>query len=106
MDRIRKKGEDFCKRVFENVKNFQAAIFDSLVYLYDPNFKGILESVERDIDDTLCDRMLQGQVYFILLVFSRIRNIDRDKELRFKIQALQEASLKHFGVNEYLLLND
>lgn len=38
MNRIRKKGEDFIKRVFENVKNFQAAIFDSLVYFYDPNF--------------------------------------------------------------------
>jgi hypothetical protein len=41
-----------------------------------------------------------------LLVFSRIRNVDRDKELRFKIAALQEASLKDFGVNPYLLLNE
>jgi hypothetical protein len=41
-----------------------------------------------------------------LLVFSRIRNIDRDKELRFKIQALQEAKLRDFGVSPYLLLND
>lgn len=31
MDRIRKKGEDFCQRVFANVKSFQNAIFDSLV---------------------------------------------------------------------------
>ena len=47
MDRIRKKGDDFCKRVFENVKSFQIAIFDSLVCLYDPNFKGILETIEH-----------------------------------------------------------
>jgi len=50
--------------------------------------------------------IVTGQVYFILLVFSRILNIDRDKELRFKIQALQEAKLKDFGVSPYLLLNE
>jgi hypothetical protein len=50
--------------------------------------------------------IVTGQVYFILLVFSRILNLDRDKELRFKIQALQEAKLKDFGVSPYLLLNE
>jgi hypothetical protein len=60
MDRIRKKGEDFCKKIFENVKSFQIAMFDSLVCLYDPNYKGILESIEHEIDDTLCDRIIQG----------------------------------------------
>lgn len=41
-----------------------------------------------------------------MLVFSRIKNIETDKELRFKCEALHLASLKHLGVNQYLLLND
>jgi len=105
MDRIRKKGEDFSARVFESVKHFQAAVFDSLIYLYDPTFKGVLESIEREIDDTLADKIITEQVYFVLLVLSRIRNIEKDKELRFKIKALQEASVKDFGVSDYLLLD-
>ena len=85
MERIKSKGEDFCLNVFENVKIFQQAILNSLIYLYDPNFKGVLESVERELDHTLCEKMMHGQVYFILLVFSRIKNFEKDKELRFKI---------------------
>ena len=106
MDRIKSKGDDFCTRIFENVKSFQAAIFETIIWFYDPNFAGILENIEREIDRTLCEKIVKGQVYFIMLVFSRIKNIERDKELRFKVQALQEASLKHLGVNQYLLLND
>ena len=99
MDRIKKKGENFCARVFESVKYFHAAVFDSLIYMYDPTFKGILESVEREIDDTLADKIITDEVYFVLLVLSRIRNIEKDKELRFKIKALQQASVKDFGVS-------
>jgi hypothetical protein len=56
--------------------------------MYDPTFKGLLENVEREIDDTVCDKIVTDQVYFTLLVFSRIRNIEKDRELRFKIGAL------------------
>jgi len=41
-----------------------------------------------------------------LLVFSRIKFYDNDRELRFKIKALQKTDPKHFGVNQYLILND
>ena len=85
MDRIKQKGEDFCANVFDNVKIFQAAVLNSLIFLYDPNSLNILENIERELDNSLCEKIIQGQVYFILLVFSRIKNIDKDKELRFKI---------------------
>lgn len=55
MERIQKQGANFIQRTFDNVKSFQNCIFDALVFLYDPNFKGVLESVEREIDDLLCD---------------------------------------------------
>lgn len=106
MDRIRKQGDNFINRVIESVKTFEAAVFDSLIYLYDPQWRGMLEPIEREIDDTLVDKIITGQVYFVLLVFARIKNIDRDKELRFKSAALQEAKLKDFGVSPYLLLNE
>jgi hypothetical protein len=60
MDRIRKQGDNFIMRVIESVKSFEAAVFDSLIYLYDPQWKGILESVEREIDDTLVDKIVTG----------------------------------------------
>ena len=36
MDRIKLKGDNFITRVIESVKSFQAAVFDGLIYLYDP----------------------------------------------------------------------
>jgi hypothetical protein len=36
MDRIKKQGDNFIMRVIDSVKQFEAAVFDSLIYLYDP----------------------------------------------------------------------
>ena len=49
---------------------------------------------------------MSGEVYFVLIVLSRVTNKDKDKDLRFKSQALQKVSPEDFGVDKYLLLNE
>ena len=49
---------------------------------------------------------MDGDIYFVLIVLSRIHNREKDKDLRFKAQALQNVSPIDFGVDTYLLLNE
>ena len=42
----------------------------------------------------------------MLLVLSRVLNKDKDKDLRFKCQALANVTPQDFGVDRYLLLNE
>ena len=56
--------------------------------MYDPNSDGYLEDIERDLDKLLLQKTIAGEIYFILIVLSRIYNKDKDKDLRFKSQAL------------------
>ena len=39
-------------------------------------------------------------------MLSRVLSKDKDKELRFKAQALANVSPQDFGVDKYLLLNE
>lgn len=99
MDKIKRKGDDFCMHVFENVKKFHGALMETMIWFYDPNYKGVLDNIERELHRTLTDKIIRAQVSHILLVFSRIKYYDNDRELRFKIKALQKTDPKHFGVN-------
>ena len=56
--------------------------------MYDPNSDGYLEDIERDLDKLLLQKTIAGEIYFVLIVLSRIYNKDKDKDLRFKSQAL------------------
>ena len=56
--------------------------------MYDPNSDGYLEDIERDLDKLLLHKTIAGEIYFVLIVLSRIYNKDKDKDLRFKSQAL------------------
>ena len=56
--------------------------------MYDPNSDGYLEDIERDLDKLLLKQTIAGEIYFVLIVLSRIYNKDKDKDLRFKSQAL------------------
>ena len=56
--------------------------------MYDPNSDGYLEDIERDLDKLLLQKTIKGEIYFVLIVLSRIYNKDKDKDLRFKSQAL------------------
>ena len=60
--------------------------------LYDPDIDGYLEEVEKDVDRLVLTRTVAGQVYYVLLVLSRVINKDKDKDLRFKAQALANVS--------------
>ena len=92
MNKIQTKGKDFILQIFRGVNEFLFMLFESLMVMYDPNDEGYLELIERDLDKLLLDRTLQGQTYFILLVFSRVINKDNDKDLRFKAAALENAT--------------
>lgn len=85
-------GPDFSLSVFKSVNDFVTAIFESVLALYDPDIDGFLEDVEKDLDRKVLSRTVQGQVYYILLVLSRVLNKDKDKDLRFKAQALASVS--------------
>ena len=52
--------------------------------MYDPNSDGYLEDIERDLDKLLLQKTIAGEIYFVLIVLSRIYNKDKDKDLRFK----------------------
>ena len=56
--------------------------------MYDPNSDGYLEDIEQDLDKLLLQKTIAGEIYFVLIVLSRIYNKDKDKDLRFKSQAL------------------
>ena len=42
----------------------------------------------------------------MLLVLSRVISKEKDKDLRFKCQALADVTPQDFGVDQYLLLNE
>ena len=88
------------------MNEFVYAIFETLLTLYDPDIEGFLEDVESNLDRLVLTRTVFGQCYYVLLVLSRITNKDKDKDLRFKAQALANVVPQDFGVDEYLLLNE
>ena len=67
-------------------------ILESMIVLYDPDDEGYLEIIERDLDKIIIERTMTKQTYFVLLVFSRFMNKEKDKDLRFKIAALADAT--------------
>ena len=103
---IESKGREFVSSIYKGVNDFLHSLFETLLVMYDPNQDGFLEEIERDIDKILLQRTLGGEVYFVLIVLSRVTNKDKDKDLRFKSQALQKVSPEDFGVDKYLLLNE
>ena len=52
--------------------------------MYDPNQDGFLEDLERELDKVVLSKTVNGEIYFVLIVLSRIHNKDKDKDLRFK----------------------
>ena len=81
---IQQLGSEFTLNVFKGVNEFIHAVFECLLALYDPDIDGFLEECEHDLDRLVLTRTVQGQVYFVLLVLSRVINKDKDKDLRFK----------------------
>ena len=106
VERIASKGKDFVSTIYKNVNEFIHALFETLIVMYDPNQDGFLEDLERDLDKVVLKETMDGDIYFVLIVLSRIHNREKDKDLRFKAQALQNVSPIDFGVDTYLLLNE
>ena len=84
VEKIEAKGKDFVTNIYKGVNDFMHSLFETLIVMYDPNQDGFLEDIERDIDKTLLQKTIGGEVYFVLIVLSRIFNKDKDKDLRFK----------------------
>ena len=99
-------GNEFTLNVFKGVNEMVHAVFETILALYDPHIEGYLEDVERDIDKLALTKIVSGQTYYVLLVLSRVLNKDKDKDLRFKAQALSNVTPQDFGVDRYLLLNE
>lgn len=78
--------------VFKGVNELVHAVFETILALYDPDIDGYLEEMERDLDKLVLSRTVSGQTYYVLLVLSRVINKDKDKDLRFKAQALANVS--------------
>ena len=74
VDKIEAKGKDFVQNIYKGVNDFMHSLFETLLVMYDPNQDGFLEDIERDIDKTLLQRTIGGEVYFVLIVLSRIFN--------------------------------
>ena len=106
MQKIEALGNDWLLSVFKGVNEFIGAVFESLLALYDPEIDGFLEELERDLDKIVMSLCISGQTYYILLVLSRVMNKVKDKDLRFKAQALANVTPQDFGVDKYLLLNE
>lgn len=77
-------GKDFTIGIFKSVNEFISAVFEAVLALYDPKIEGFLEDAEKDIDRVILGRVVHGQIYYVLLVLSRVLNKEKDKELRFK----------------------
>lgn len=60
MDKIKRKGDDFCTRVFDNVKKFHGALMETMIWFYDPNYKGVLDNIERELHRTLTDKIIRA----------------------------------------------
>lgn len=99
-------GTEFTLNVFKGVNEMVHAVFEAVLALYDPDIDGYLEEVEKDLDKIVLTKTVSGQAYYVLLVLSRVMNKDKDKDLRFKAQALANVSPQDFGVDRYLLLNE
>ena len=91
MEKIAAKGKDFVSNIYKGINEFINALFETLIVMYDPNQDGFLEDLERDLDKVVLSKTIDGEIYFVLIVLSRIYNKDRDKDLRFKAQALQNV---------------
>ena len=85
-------GKEFTLNVFKGVNEMVHAVFETILALYDPNIDGYLEEVEREIDNLVLTKTVTGQTYYVLLVLSRVLNKDKDKDLRFKAQALSNVT--------------
>lgn len=75
-------------QIYKGVNDFIHGLFETVMVMYDPNSDGYLEDIERDLDKLLLQKTIKGEIYFVLIVLSRIYNKDKDKDLRFKSQAL------------------
>ena len=95
-----------CQRVYKELKEFQIAIFETLIMFYDPNLEGWLEEIEKDLDKLILNRLFTPEIYFVLLVLARVNHMEKDRDLRFKARALAKTSPLEFGVSQYLLLNE
>lgn len=84
VEKIAAKGKDFVSNIYKGVNEFINALFETLIVMYDPNQDGFLEELERDLDKVVLSKTIDGEIYFVLIVLSRIYNKDRDKDLRFK----------------------
>ena len=84
MEKIAAKGKAFVSNIYKGINEFINALFETLIVMYDPNQDGFLEELERDLDKVVLSKTIDGEIYFVLIVLSRIYNKDRDKDLRFK----------------------
>lgn len=53
-------GRDFSINVFKSVNEFVAAVFETLLALYDPDIEGFLEDAERELDRVALTRTVFG----------------------------------------------
>lgn len=90
--KIESMGREFAISIFKSVNEFVSTIFETLLTFYDPEIAGFLEEVEKELDCLALTRTVYGQTYYVLLVLSRVLNKDKDKDLRFKAQALANVS--------------
>jgi hypothetical protein len=51
-----------------------------------------LEQIENEIEKMIVSRIVVGDLYYILLVISRVQTMSLDKELRFKVSVLKDIS--------------
>lgn len=102
---IKKKGDKFIPEIFRCFKLIQLAVFQTAIFMYDPNLEGLIEKIEGQIDQEITNILLQDQLYFLLLVFARIERMHEDQSLRHNIHQLRKTTPFSFGVSKYLLLN-
>ena len=72
VDKITSKGKDFVSSIYRTVNEFIHALFETMIAMYDPNQEGFLEELERDLDKMVLTKTVDSEVYFVLIVLSRI----------------------------------
>ena len=73
--------------------------------MYDAEFKGWLEPIENELDMEVVNLVFQGKLFDSIFSMAKIVTADDNRHLESIYADLQGISPKHFGINDFLLLN-
>jgi len=65
-----------------------------------------MQELSRDLQQLVISAVVKGEVYKILMVFSRYTTFLEDRDLRQKFKELRKLQTHDFGISQYFVLNE